>query len=129
MNKIQRLKRLSNEIVLKIYVRDLQGHPSQSVHFVDKILGRKKVLRIIYTMDFLFPEKPISFEITNFSRFLHFRKNFCWFQLFIDIFSNKIFRPVEHSSVSLVKSKLTVFNMCKYFYPIQIYVMKICAFG
>ena len=47
----------------------LQGQPWQSVYFRVKILGRKKVLRIIYPMDFLFPEKHISFAITKFFRF------------------------------------------------------------
>ena len=69
----------------------IQGHPWQSVYFGVKILGRKKVLRIIYTLDFLFPEKHISFAITSFSRFLHFRKKVSWFQLFLDIFSKKNF--------------------------------------
>ena len=68
----------------------VQGHPSQSVHFEVKILGRKNVFRIIYKMDFLFPEKPISIAITSFFRFWHFRKNVSWFQLFIDIFSKKV---------------------------------------
>ena len=67
----------------------VQGPPWQSVYFGVKILSRKKVLRIIYPMDFLFPEKHISFAKTSFSRFWHFRKKVSWFQLFFDIFSKK----------------------------------------
>ena len=52
-----------------IVIFDVQGPPWQSVYFGVKILSRKKVLRIIYPMDFLFPEKHISFAKTSFSRF------------------------------------------------------------
>ena len=47
----------------------VQGHPWQSVYFGVKIFGRKKVLRIIFPKDFLFPEKHISFAKTKFYRF------------------------------------------------------------
>ena len=83
--------KIQNSSINCVFKNLLQGPPWQSVYFGVKILGRKKVLRIIYTLDFLFPEKHISFAITSFSRFLHFRKKVSWFQLFLDIFSKKFF--------------------------------------
>ena len=91
-------KKIVHEWTVRIFL-NIQGHPWQSVYFGVKILGRKKVLRIIYPMDFSFPEKHISFAKTKFSRFWHFRKKVSWFQLFFDIFSKKNFCPVEFSNI------------------------------
>ena len=63
----ERLSYFLNNLILTTKI--IQGPPWQSVYFGVKILSRKKVHRIIYPMDFVFPEKHISFAKTSFSRF------------------------------------------------------------